>query len=395
MSLQRLSSGLRINSAKDDAAGLAISERFTSQIRGLNQAARNANDGISLSQTAEGALGEVTNNLQRIRELAVQSAQRDEQRVRPRRAADRSQRSCCAKSTASPTTTSFNGVKLLDGIVHRRGVPGRRERRRDRSPSRRSPTRNTRSAGLGVAGDRRRADGRCLGPHRLRHGDHRRRRHDQRRQHRRHRPRDTSAAKRAGQLGQRDQQRSRRRRTWAPRSYNTATGQITLTSAPRSLDRRHARTARPSPVCQRGPDRPRDDDDRHHGLRSVSSYTSVAARDPAIARWTPLSTRQHRTRRRWAPCRTASPRSCEPADAVGEPVGLAQPHPGRGLRQGDGEPDACADPAAGRHRDARASQCGPEQRPGAAPRLTGDVVAHPAGPPRARPGFPFLEGAPR
>ena len=66
-SLQRLSSGLRINSAKDDAAGLAISERFTSQIRGLNQASRNANDAISLSQTAEGALGEISNNVQRIR----------------------------------------------------------------------------------------------------------------------------------------------------------------------------------------------------------------------------------------------------------------------------------------------------------------------------------------
>src|SRR6185369_9853615 len=73
-SLQRLSSGLRINSAKDDAAGLAISDRFTTQIRGLNQAARNANDGISLSQTAESALGELSNNLQRIRELAVQAA---------------------------------------------------------------------------------------------------------------------------------------------------------------------------------------------------------------------------------------------------------------------------------------------------------------------------------
>src|SRR5262245_38741481 len=72
--LQRLSSGLRINSAKDDAAGLAISNRFTAQIRGLNQAVRNANDGISLAQTAEGALVEVGNNLQRIRELAVQSA---------------------------------------------------------------------------------------------------------------------------------------------------------------------------------------------------------------------------------------------------------------------------------------------------------------------------------
>ncbi len=73
-SLQRLSSGLRINSAKDDAAGLAISERFTSQIRGSNQATRNANDGISLAQTAEGDLAQIGNNLQRIRELAVQSA---------------------------------------------------------------------------------------------------------------------------------------------------------------------------------------------------------------------------------------------------------------------------------------------------------------------------------
>jgi len=73
-SIQRLSSGLRINSAKDDAAGLAISERFTSQIRGLNQAVRNANDGISLAQTAEGALKASGDILQRVRELAVQSA---------------------------------------------------------------------------------------------------------------------------------------------------------------------------------------------------------------------------------------------------------------------------------------------------------------------------------
>ncbi len=74
VSLQRLSTGLRINSARDDAAGLAISERFTAQIRGLGQAVRNANDGISLVQTAEGAMGESVNALHRIRELAVQSA---------------------------------------------------------------------------------------------------------------------------------------------------------------------------------------------------------------------------------------------------------------------------------------------------------------------------------
>jgi len=72
-SLERLSSGLRINRAKDDAAGLAISERFTSQIRGLDQATRNANDGISLLQTAEGAMSEIENSLQRMRELAVQA----------------------------------------------------------------------------------------------------------------------------------------------------------------------------------------------------------------------------------------------------------------------------------------------------------------------------------
>ncbi|MCB1875328.1 MAG: flagellin FliC [Chromatiales bacterium] len=73
VSLERLSSGLRINRAKDDAAGLAISERFTSQIRGLEQAARNANDGISLLQTAEGAMEEISNSLQRMREIAIQA----------------------------------------------------------------------------------------------------------------------------------------------------------------------------------------------------------------------------------------------------------------------------------------------------------------------------------
>src|SRR5512137_1889845 len=73
-SLQRLSSGLRINSAKDDAAGLAISDRMTAQIRGLDQARRNANDGVSLAQTGEGALAGASDMLQRIRELAVQSA---------------------------------------------------------------------------------------------------------------------------------------------------------------------------------------------------------------------------------------------------------------------------------------------------------------------------------
>jgi flagellin len=113
-SIQRLSSGLRINSAKDDAAGLAISERMSSQIRGLNQAARNANDGISLAQTAEGALGEIGNNLQRIRELAVQS------RNATNSASDRAALNTEAQALRDEidrvaNTTSFNGVKLLDG----------------------------------------------------------------------------------------------------------------------------------------------------------------------------------------------------------------------------------------------------------------------------------------
>lgn len=113
-SLQRLSSGLRINSAKDDAAGLAISERFTTQIRGLNQAARNANDAISLSQTAEGALAEVGNNLQRIRELAIQSANATNS-ASDRAALDLEVQQRLAEIDRIANQTSFNGQKVLDG----------------------------------------------------------------------------------------------------------------------------------------------------------------------------------------------------------------------------------------------------------------------------------------
>ena len=112
--LNRLSSGLRINSARDDAAGLAIAERFTTQIRGLNQAARNANDGISLAQTGEGALAEVTNNLQRIRELAVQSVNAtnsDSDRI----AANREVTQRLAEIDRIAAQTSFNGRNVLDG----------------------------------------------------------------------------------------------------------------------------------------------------------------------------------------------------------------------------------------------------------------------------------------
>src|SRR3990167_9278293 len=114
LSLQRLSSGLRINSAKDDAAGLAIAERFTTQIRGLNQASRNANDGISLSQTSESALGELTNNLQRIRELAVQSANASNSSS-DRAALDQEVQQRLAEIDRIAAQSSFNGQKVLDG----------------------------------------------------------------------------------------------------------------------------------------------------------------------------------------------------------------------------------------------------------------------------------------
>ena len=114
VSLQRLSTGLRINSAKDDAAGMAISERFTTQIRGLNQAARNANDGISLAQTGEGALAEVTNNLQRIRELAVQAANSTNS-ASDRAALNLEVQQRLAEIERTASQTSFNGQKILDG----------------------------------------------------------------------------------------------------------------------------------------------------------------------------------------------------------------------------------------------------------------------------------------
>ena len=113
-SMQRLSSGLRVNSAKDDAAGLAIAERMSAQVKGLNVAARNANDGISLAQTAEGALGKVGDMLQRMRELSVQSANatnsaddRDALQAEVKQLADEIDR--------VSQQTSFNGKKILDG----------------------------------------------------------------------------------------------------------------------------------------------------------------------------------------------------------------------------------------------------------------------------------------
>jgi len=112
--IQRLSSGLRINSAKDDAAGLAISERFSTQIRGVNQAARNANDGISLAQTAEGALGEIGNNLQRVRELAVQSRSATNS-ASDRQALNAEVQLLKQEIQRVAEQTNFNGTNLLNG----------------------------------------------------------------------------------------------------------------------------------------------------------------------------------------------------------------------------------------------------------------------------------------
>lgn len=113
-SMERLSTGKRINSSKDDAAGLAIAQSMTSQIKGMNQAIRNSNDGISLAQTAEGALGEVTNMLQRVRELAVQSSSgtySETDRDNIQAEVDE----LTAQMDQVITNTEFNGVKLFDG----------------------------------------------------------------------------------------------------------------------------------------------------------------------------------------------------------------------------------------------------------------------------------------
>jgi len=112
--IQRLSSGLRINSAKDDAAGLAISERFGTQIRGTDVAIRNANDGISLAQVAEGSLTEVGNNLQRIRELAVQASNATNS-ASDRKALQAEVEQLVSEIDRVAKQSDFNGTKLLDG----------------------------------------------------------------------------------------------------------------------------------------------------------------------------------------------------------------------------------------------------------------------------------------
>ena len=115
-SLERLSSGLRINSAKDDAAGLAISERFTSQINGLNQAVRNSNDGISFAQTAEGALNTIGDALQRARELSVQAAN-DTNSASDRQAINDEVQQLMEEVSRVANSAEFNGGRILDGTV--------------------------------------------------------------------------------------------------------------------------------------------------------------------------------------------------------------------------------------------------------------------------------------
>lgn len=113
-SMERLSTGVRINSAKDDAAGLAITTRMTSEIRGLTAAVRNANDGISVAQTAEGSLGEITNILQRLRELAVQSANSSNNST-DRSFLDTEAQQLISETNRIGSQTNFNGIKLLNG----------------------------------------------------------------------------------------------------------------------------------------------------------------------------------------------------------------------------------------------------------------------------------------
>lgn len=114
VSFERLSSGFRINRAADDAAGLQITDRLTSQVQGLNQAVRNANDAISLTQTAEGALAETTNALQRIRQLAIQS-QNGINTSADRVALQKEVSALKSEISRISTTTQFAGVELLDG----------------------------------------------------------------------------------------------------------------------------------------------------------------------------------------------------------------------------------------------------------------------------------------
>ncbi|MDF1582065.1 MAG: flagellin [Methyloprofundus sp.] len=116
-SMERLSSGLRVNSAKDDAAGLAIADRMTSQIRGMTVATRNANDGISMAQTAEAAMGEITQTMQRMRDLAVQSANEGSVTTNDREKLQSEFKQLNDELTRIIKNTEFNGKKIINGSL--------------------------------------------------------------------------------------------------------------------------------------------------------------------------------------------------------------------------------------------------------------------------------------
>ena len=144
-SLEQLSTGLRINTAADDPAGYAIVNGMTSQINGLNQAVQNANDGVSLSQTANGALSEITTDLQTIRDLAVQSLNATNSAASDRQSLNDQVTQLEADIDSVAATTSFNGVNLLDGSFQEPGIPDGRQCRRlhlhrlDRKRAQRQP----------------------------------------------------------------------------------------------------------------------------------------------------------------------------------------------------------------------------------------------------------------
>jgi len=128
-SMERLSSGLRVNSANDDAAGLAIANRMTSQIRGMTVAMRNANDGISMAQTAEAGMGNITETLQRMRDLAVQAANRGAVSTSDRQKLQTEFRQLGLEIGRIISNTEFNGKKNPQWLTGQRHLPGRAERR--------------------------------------------------------------------------------------------------------------------------------------------------------------------------------------------------------------------------------------------------------------------------
>ena len=349
VSLQRLSSGLRINSAKDDAAGLAIASRFSAQINGLNQAARNANDGISLSQTAEGALAEVTNNLQRIRELAVQSRNATNSTT-DRAALNTEAQQLKAEIDRVASTTSFNGVKLLDGSFTNQAFQVGANVGETITVS---SIVNAQSANLGTssiaqvtgvaataftaitAGDLT-INGVSVGAIAA----------------------DTNAANRASSIAAAvNSILVADRRVRDDPVVGADTGRADeLGLGARDAERRHRVRRRLGHDVDDRSHRRHDERRELDGLRRARHLVGRRRghRDDADGRG--ARSGQHRTgdaRRRAEPVHV---HSCEPADGFGKPLRVAQPHPGRGLRVGNGEPDPLADPPAGRYGDARASE---------------------------------------